>query len=228
MSLIEISHLQKAYKTGSEPVFAIRDLSLTVNRGEFVAIVGPSGSGKSTLMNCIGCLDRPTGGSCRINGVEMAQMNDRALSRLRGRTIGFIFQQFCLLPELTALENAALPLKYQRYPRAERMARARQALEQMGLGDRLTHRPDQLSGGQQQRVAVARVLAADPEIILADEPTGNLDSAAGAAVSDALRTLNQLGKTVLLITHDSALASSVPREVRLRDGYIAYDIQRNL
>ena len=228
MSLIELTHVEKRYGTAEQPVYALRDVSLTVARGEFVAIVGQSGSGKSTLMHCIGCLDRPTAGRCCLDGRDVARLGDRALSQLRSRTIGFVFQRFCLLPELTALENAALPLRYRRIPPAERMARARAALEQVGLGERLAHRPAQLSGGQQQRVAIARALAAEPELLLADEPTGNLDSAAGAAVLRLLRALHSGGRTVLLITHDPAVAAAAPREVRLQNGEIVYDITRNL
>ena len=228
MNLIELEHIQKKYGTKDQPVYALNDVSLSIAHGEFVAIVGQSGSGKSTLMNCIGCLDRPTAGHYRLNGVDVARLRDRTLSGIRNQTIGFIFQSFYLLPELTALENAALPLKYRRVSAAERLARARTALEQVGLGQRLNHRPAQLSGGQQQRVAIARVLTADPEILLADEPTGNLDSTAGQTVLQLLRSLHTDGRTVLLITHDNTIASTAPREIRLQNGKIIYDIRRNL
>ena len=211
MAILQTKALKKYYGIGDTQVKALDGVDLEIEQGEFVAIVGQSGSGNSTLMHCIGCLDRPTSGRCCLEGRDVARLGDRALSQLRSRTIGFVFQRFCLLPELTALENAALPLRYRRIPPAERMARARAALEQVGLGERLTHRPAQLSGGQ-----------------LADEPTGNLDSAAGAAVLRLLRALHSGGRTVLLITHDPAVAAAAPREVRLQNGEIVYDITRNL
>ena len=202
-------------------VDALRDVSLEVAQGEFVAIVGPSGSGKSTMMNIIGCLDRPTAGVYRLAGTEVASLGDDGLARLRSRTIGFVFQSYNLLPRTSALDNVATPLLYQGVRRRERVARATAALERLGLGDRLDHEPTELSGGQQQRVAVARAIVTDPALILADEPTGNLDSASGRDVLAVLRELHAAGRTIVLITHDPDVASAAQRQVHIRDGQIA-------
>ena len=186
-----------------------------------MAIVGPSGSGKSTMMNILGCLDRPTEGAYRLAGTAVADLDDDGLARLRSRTIGFVFQSYNLLPRTTALENVATPLLYQGVGRRERQRRARAALERLGLGDRVDHEPTELSGGQQQRVAVARALVTEPALILADEPTGNLDSATGAEVLALFRELNASGRTIVLITHDADVAASAGRQVHLRDGRVA-------
>jgi putative ABC transport system ATP-binding protein len=200
---------------------ALDDVSLDVHPGEFVAIVGPSGSGKSTMMNILGCLDRPTAGSYELAGTPVAELDDDGLARLRSRTIGFVFQSYNLLPRTTALDNVATPLLYQGVGRAERARRARVALERLGLGDRVTHEPTELSGGQQQRVAVARALVTEPAMILADEPTGNLDSRSGADVLAVLRELHASGRTIVLITHDAEVAASAGRQVHLLDGRVA-------
>jgi putative ABC transport system ATP-binding protein len=202
-------------------VEALRDVSLEVAQGEFVAIVGPSGSGKSTMMHIIGCLDRPTAGIYRLAGTPVAALGDDGLARLRSRTIGFVFQSYNLLPRTSALDNVATPLLYQGIRRRERVARATAALERLGLGDRLDHEPTELSGGQQQRVAVARAIVTDPALILADEPTGNLDSASGRDVLAVLRELHAAGRTIVLITHDAEVAAAAQRQVHIRDGMIA-------
>ncbi len=229
MALMELRCVSKIYHEHSDrEVRALDDVSLSIEAGEFVAIVGSSGSGKSTLMNCLGCLDRPTRGQYLLNGTDVARLRGRALTRIRSHTIGFIFQGFNLLPDLTALENVALPLQYRGVPPAERLQKAREALTAVGLAHRLHHRPHQLSGGQQQRVAIARVLAADPPILLADEPTGNLDSAAGAEVMALLYRLHRAGRTIVLITHDPSIAASAPRIIRLQDGHIVQNSDTNL
>jgi putative ABC transport system ATP-binding protein len=200
---------------------ALDDVSLEVQPGEFVAIVGPSGSGKSTMMNILGCLDRPTHGTYRLAGTTIADLDDDGLARLRSRSIGFIFQSYNLLPRTSALDNVAAPLLYQGVGRAERARRARTALERLGLGDRVDHEPTELSGGQQQRVAVARALVTEPALILADEPTGNLDSRSGADVMAVLRELHRSGRTIVLITHDADVAGSADRQIHLHDGKVA-------
>jgi putative ABC transport system ATP-binding protein len=201
-------------------VDALREVSLEVGQGEFVAIIGPSGSGKSTMMHIVGCLDRPTAGAYRLAGTAVAELGDDALARLRSRTIGFVFQSYNLLPRTTALDNVATPLLYQGIGRRERIARATAALERLGLGDRLHHEPSQLSGGQQQRVAVARAIVTDPALILADEPTGNLDTASGLDVLAVFRELHASGRTIVLITHDPDVAAAAGRQVHIRDGRI--------
>ncbi len=219
-SIVELDRVSRTYAMDGVQVDALRDVSLTVRQGEFVAIVGPSGSGKSTMMNIVGCLDRPTAGSYRLAGTAVAELGDDALARLRSRTIGFVFQSYNLLPRTSALDNVATPLLYQGVGRKDRIARATAALERLGLADRLHHEPSQLSGGQQQRVAVARAIVTDPALILADEPTGNLDSASGRDVMALLRELHQSGRTIVLITHDADVATAASRQVHIRDGRI--------
>jgi len=219
--LIAFDRVSRIYSMGRLDVPALDDVSLAIHPGEFVAIVGPSGSGKSTMMNILGCLDRPTHGSYRLDGTAVADLDDDGLAALRSRTIGFVFQSYNLLPRTTALDNVATPLLYQGVGRSERVRRARATLERLGLGDRTDHEPTELSGGQQQRVAVARALVTEPALILADEPTGNLDSHAGAEVIALLRELHQAGRTIVLITHDPEVARSADRQIHLLDGRIA-------
>ena len=218
MAYLEAVGLTKLYRQGERQVAAVKDIDLAVERGEMVAIVGRSGSGKSTLMNLLGCLDVPTAGEYRLNGQNTAAMSRRRLAAVRNREIGFVFQQFHLIGSLTALENVELPLLYRGVSRGERRRRAEECLVQMGLADRLHHKPAQLSGGQQQRVAIARAMAGDPPMLLADEPTGNLDAESVAEVMDSLCRLHRAGHTVLLITHDRSIAAMAPRRVRLEAG----------
>jgi ABC-type lipoprotein export system ATPase subunit len=219
--LIELERVSRIYQMGPVDVPALDDVSLRVAQGEFVAIVGPSGSGKSTMMNILGCLDRPTLGSYRLAGTPVGELDDDSLARLRSRTIGFVFQSYNLLPRTSAIDNVATPLLYQGVGRAERQRRARATLDRLGLGDRARHEPTELSGGQQQRVAVARALVTEPALILADEPTGNLDSHTGAEVIALLRELHDTGRTVVLITHDADVAAMADRQIHLLDGRIA-------
>ncbi len=222
--MIELSDITKVYRMGDIEVRALDGISLRVDEGEWVAITGASGSGKSTLMNIIGCLDRPTSGSYRLDGVEVATMDDRALARVRTRKIGFVFQGFNLLSRTSALANVELPLVYASAgDRAERRHRAVAALERVGLGDRLEHRPNELSGGQQQRVAIARALINDPAIILADEPTGNLDSKSGTEIMEIFRSLHEQGMTIVMVTHDPEIGEQCKRIVHIRDGKIYND-----
>ena len=216
--LIDLRGVRRAYQLGKVTVEALRGVDLQVRQGEFLAIVGPSGSGKTTLMNIIGCLDRPTSGTYRLAGTPVAQLDDDGLARLRSRTIGFVFQNYNLLSRTSALENVGTPLLYQGVSRRERMIRAREALEALGMGDRLEHQPSELSGGQQQRVAIARALVTRPALILADEPTGNLDTTSGAEVMDRLHQLHRAGRTIVLITHDADVAAAAERQVHVRDG----------
>ena len=218
--VIELRGVTRVYQTGRLEVAALRGVDLDVWQGDFLAVVGPSGSGKSTLMNIIGCLDRPTAGSYRLGGTPVEQLTDDDLARVRGRAIGFVFQSFNLLPRTSALENVATPLLYQGVPRKERYARAAAALERLGLADRMEHEPSELSGGQQQRVAIARALVGEPALILADEPTGNLDSQSGADVIKLLHELNDAGTTIVMITHDSDVAVAARRQVHVRDGML--------
>ena len=223
--MIEIREVTKVYQMGEIEVHALRGASLNVAPGEWVAITGPSGSGKSTLMHIIGCLDTPTAGSYRLNDNEVSGLNDNQLAAVRNGQIGFVFQTFNLLPRATALQQVMLPMQYHRdgarLPRAERMRRAREALELVGLGDRLRHRPTELSGGQQQRVAIARALAQQPSILLADEPTGNLDSKSGSEVMEILRNLHrERGLTVVTVTHDPNVAAQAQRIIRIQDGLV--------
>jgi putative ABC transport system ATP-binding protein len=216
--LIELDGVSRIYQAGHVEVPALQGVDLRIASGEFMAIVGPSGSGKTTLMNIIGCLDRPTSGTYRLAGTAIAGLDDDGLARIRSLTIGFVFQSFNLLPRTSALENVATPLIYQGVSRTERLERARAALERLGLADRLSHEPSELSGGQQQRVAIARAIVTEPALILADEPTGNLDSAAGAEVISILRDLNAGGRTIVLITHEVDVAEQAARQVHVRDG----------
>ena len=227
MALIELRGVTKEYENGEGTIWALRDLNLTVEAGEFLAVVGQSGSGKSTLMNVMGCLDVPSKGEYILGGQQVSGLDDKALSAIRNRTIGFIFQGFNLIPTLNARENVELPLLYRGIGRSERRQRACEALEQVGLDQRTTHRPGQMSGGQQQRVAIARAVAAHPAVILADEPTGNLDREAGESVMGVLIELWQRGRTVVLITHDPLVAARAPRVVELRDGCIISDRRRH-
>jgi putative ABC transport system ATP-binding protein len=219
--IIRLTRVSRTYDMGAVVVPALDDVSLDVQPGEFVAIVGPSGSGKSTMMHILGCLDRPTAGAYELAGTPVAELDDDGLAQLRSRAIGFVFQSYNLLPRTSALDNVATPLLYQGVSRRERQDRARAALDRLGLGDRVAHEPTELSGGQQQRVAVARALVTEPALILADEPTGNLDSRSGADVLDVFRELHAGGRTIVLITHDPAVAASASRQVHLLDGRIA-------
>lgn len=227
--LIEIRNLHRTYcrPDGTVLVAALRGINLTIPHGQYVCIMGQSGSGKSTLMNIIGCLDRPTEGNFLLEGEDIATMKDSALSAIRGRRIGFIFQSFNLIPELTVLENVEVPLFYRGVPRAERHARASAVIERVGLTDRLGHRPNQLSGGQQQRVAIARALIGNPSLLLADEPTGNLDTTTSERILKLLDELHHEGRTIMMITHDDAMAERCERVVRLCDGEIESDTAPN-
>ena len=218
--ILDLAQVRKTYSTGPIEVEALRGIDLVVPEGDFVAIMGPSGSGKSTLMHILGCLDIPTSGTCRLAGVDVGGMDEEDLADVRNRRIGFVFQQFNLLASLTAQRNVELPLVYARVPRAERRRRAIEALERVGLGDRLDHRPNELSGGQQQRVSVARALVTDPDLILADEPTGNLDTASTLDVLSLFAELHEQGRTVVLITHEREVAKQAARIVLIRDGHV--------
>jgi putative ABC transport system ATP-binding protein len=217
-SIVSLRGVTRTYRTRDIEVPALVDANLEIRPGEFVAIVGPSGSGKTTLMNVVGCLDRPTSGTCAIDGTDVGTLDDDGLARLRSHTIGFVFQSFNLLPRTSALENVATPLLYQGVGRRDRRARAQRVLDRLGLSDRVEHEPSQLSGGQQQRVAIARALVTEPALILADEPTGNLDSRTGADMLALLRELNRDGVTIMMITHDAAVAASASRQVHIADG----------
>ncbi|HXM77877.1 MAG TPA: ABC transporter ATP-binding protein [Thermoanaerobaculia bacterium] len=222
--LIDIRDITKVYEMGQEQVHALSGVTLGVARGEYVAVMGPSGSGKSTLMNLIGCLDTPTSGSYVLNGREVARMTDDELAAIRNQEIGFVFQTFNLLPRTNALQQVELPLVYSGLPRRERRERAVQALEAVGLADRMSHQPNELSGGQRQRVAVARALINNPSILLADEPTGNLDSQTGGEIMSLFEQLNARGNTNVLVTHEEDIASHARRIVRLRDGKVRDDM----
>jgi putative ABC transport system ATP-binding protein len=216
--LIDLRNVSRVYRLGDVSVTAVTNVDLKIHRGEFVAVVGPSGSGKTTIMNIIGCLDQPTSGSYTLMGASVDKLGNNELAQLRAYVIGFVFQNYNLLSRMSALENVAVPLLYQRVSGRERAARAKEALEALGMGDRLNHQPSQLSGGEQQRVAIARALVTRPELVLADEPTGNMDSAGGAEVIGRLRQLNRDGRTIVLVTHNPELAREAGRQVNMRDG----------
>lgn len=219
-AVIEMTNITKSYEMGTQVVHALRGVDMTINEGDFVAIMGPSGSGKSTLMNMIGCLDVPNSGAYLLGGEDVSALSSDDRSRIRNRRIGFVFQQFNLLPRTSALKQVTLPLMYAGLGRADRMQRAKEALEQVGLGDRMDHRPDELSGGQQQRVAIARALVTRPNIILADEPTGALDTVTGDEILELFEQLNEQGMTIIVVTHESMVADRAHRTIWLRDGLI--------
>ena len=221
--MIELTRVSRTWEVGSRPVHALREVTLSVAAGEYVAVMGPSGSGKSTLLSLLGGLDRPTEGSYRFEGREVASLDDDELSRLRRERIGFVFQSFHLVPRMTALENVTLPLVLAGVAPAERLVRASEALESVGLSPRSEHRPDQLSGGEKQRVCIARAVVTGPGLVLADEPTGNLDSASGAEIVALLERLHGAGRTLLVVTHDPGIGARAPRKVRLADGRVTSD-----
>jgi putative ABC transport system ATP-binding protein len=226
MGMITTNDLWKTYVMGDEEIHALRGLSINIDRGEYVAIMGPSGSGKSTLMNLIGCLDTPTKGSYQLNGKEVASMNDDELARIRNEEIGFVFQTFNLLPRATALHNVELPLVYAGVSSKDRQTRAMEALEKVELTSRSTHRPNELSGGQRQRVAIARALVNNPSILLADEPTGNLDSKTGEEIMQVFKRLHEGGNTIILVTHEADIAAHAHRVIYVRDGQVEKDVQQ--
>lgn len=222
-TLIRISHLKKTYIIGQEVINALVDVSLTIYKNEYVALMGPSGSGKSTLMNMLGCLDSPSDGEYVLNNLSVAKMNDNELAEVRNKQIGFVFQTFNLLPRATTLENVALPLIYAGYNKKDRDERAKEVLESVGLGNRMNHKPNELSGGQRQRVAIARALVNNPAIILADEPTGNLDSKTSVEIMGLFEEIHKKGNTIILVTHEEDIALHAHRIVRLKDGLVESD-----
>ena len=226
MPLIETRDLWKTYVMGDEEIHALRGVSITIERGEYVAIMGPSGSGKSTLMNLIGCLDTPSKGTYLLNNKEVSLMNDNELARIRNEEIGFVFQTFNLLPRATALHNVELPLVYAGMPKKERLEQAKAAMEKVELTHRMTHKPNELSGGQRQRVAIARALVNNPSILLADEPTGNLDSKTGVEIMALFAKLHQGGNTIIVVTHEADIAAHAHRVVAIRDGEVAKDVMQ--
>ena len=225
-SIIETTDISRIYQMGSETIRALRSVSININKGEYVAFMGPSGSGKSTIMNIIGCLDTPSGGQYILNGHDVSDMTENELAEIRNKEIGFVFQTFNLLPRATSLENVALPLIYAGYSKSEREEKALQVLDNVNLADRADHKPNELSGGQRQRVAIARALVNDPSIILADEPTGNLDSKTSYGIMDLFAQLHDKGNTIIMVTHEDEIAQYAHRIVRLRDGLVEKD-ERN-
>jgi putative ABC transport system ATP-binding protein len=223
--IIDIRDLRKTYVMGSDTINALKSVTLQIYKNEYVALMGPSGSGKSTLMNLLGCLDTPSSGQYLLNGIDVSQMTDSELAEVRNKEIGFVFQTFNLLPRMSSLENVALPLVYAGMKQAERIEKAEQAMEAVGLKDRMMHRPNELSGGQRQRVAIARALVNNPAIILADEPTGNLDTKTSIEIMGIFEQIHKLGNTVILVTHEPDIAEHAHRIVRLRDGLIESDIK---
>ncbi|WP_027938648.1 ABC transporter ATP-binding protein [Anaeroarcus burkinensis] len=226
MSIIVLKDITKTYHMGDTSVHALNHVSLQIDTGEFVAIIGSSGSGKSTLMNIVGCLDRPTSGSYQLEGKEVATLDESALAAVRNAKLGFVFQNFNLLPRMSALQNVALPLVYANAPKKERLERAAHHLEKVGLADRMHHRPNELSGGQRQRVAIARALVNDPPILIADEPTGNLDTKSSLEIMDIFTALHQQGRTLIMVTHEPDIAAYALRTVQMRDGQVVQDTQR--
>jgi putative ABC transport system ATP-binding protein len=226
MPLIETRDLWKTYVMGDEEIHALKGVSIAIERGEYVAIMGPSGSGKSTLMNLIGCLDTPSKGTYLLNGKEVSQMNDNELARIRNEEIGFVFQTFNLLPRATALHNVELPLVYAGMGKKERLEQAKAAIEKVELTHRMTHKPNELSGGQRQRVAIARALVNNPSILLADEPTGNLDSKTGVEIMALFARLHQGGNTIILVTHEADIAAYAHRVIAIRDGQVERDVKQ--
>ncbi|MBI3512218.1 MAG: ABC transporter ATP-binding protein [Bacteroidetes bacterium] len=225
--MISLAHISRIYNVGSEVIYALRDISLSIGKNEYVALMGPSGSGKSTLMNMLGCLDTPSGGDYILNGISVAKMSDNELAEVRNKQIGFVFQTFNLLPRQTALENVMLPLVYAGLSKTERQKKAEHALTQVGLHDRMTHKPNELSGGQRQRVAIARALVNDPAIILADEPTGNLDSKTSVEIMGLFEAIHKSGNTIIVVTHEEEIAKYAHRIVRLKDGLVEKDSVNN-
>jgi len=225
--IIELSKIARKYKIGTEEIHALSSISLEINKNEYVALMGPSGSGKSTLMNILGCLDTPSSGDYILNGTSVAKMHDNSLAEVRNKEIGFVFQSFNLLPRSTALDNVMLPLIYAGFTKADRLARAKEVLEQVGLGSRMTHKPNELSGGQRQRVAIARALVNKPAIILADEPTGNLDSKTSIEIMGLFEDIHKKGNTIILVTHEEDIAQHAHRIVRLKDGLVERDYQND-
>lgn len=223
--IISLEHISRVYNLGNEVIYALRDISLKIFKNEYVALMGPSGSGKSTLMNMLGCLDTPSGGEYVLNGLSVARMSDNELAEVRNKEIGFVFQTFNLLPRQSALENVMLPLVYAGLPKAERIQKGEHALEQVGLKDRMHHRPNELSGGQRQRVAIARALVNNPAIILADEPTGNLDSKTSVEIMGLFEAIHQNGNTIIVVTHEEDIAEYAHRIVRLKDGLVENDLK---
>ena len=226
MALIETRDLWKTYVMGTEEIHALRGVSIEIERGEYVAIMGPSGSGKSTLMNLIGCLDTPSKGSYLLNGKQVSEMNDNELARIRNEEIGFVFQTFNLLPRASALQNVELPLVYAGVTSKDRQVRAKAALDKVELTSRMTHRPNELSGGQRQRVAIARALVNNPSILLADEPTGNLDYKSGAEIMGLFARLHDTGNTIVLVTHEADVAAFAKRVIHVRDGQVEKDVRQ--